>query len=57
MTTTWTYTDYTISNSLYLPLPNIINRIAGAFSGNLPRISPFQKGNGKSFPQNLTGFF
>jgi hypothetical protein len=57
MKTTWTYTDYTISNSLYLPLPNIINRIAGAFSGSLPRISPFQKGNGKGLPQNLTGFF
>jgi hypothetical protein len=58
MTTTWTYTDYAISNSMYLPLPNIINRISSAFNGKFPTISPFQggKGNG-NFPQNISGFF
>lgn len=55
--TNWTYTDYALSNSLYLPLPNIIDRISNAFRGNFPTISPFQggKGNG-NFPQNITGF-
>lgn len=58
MSTTWTYTDYTISNSLYLPLPSIINRVTGAFSGKFPTISPFQGGpaNG-NYPQNISGFF
>lgn len=56
--TTWTYTDYALSNSLYLPLPNIIDRISNAFSGKFPTISPFQGGkNNGNFPQNISGFF
>lgn len=58
MTTTWTYTDYAVANSLYLPLPNIINRISNAFNGKFPTISPFQGGRGNgNFPQNISGFF
>ena len=56
--TTWTYTDYALSNSLYLPLPNIIDRISNAFSGKFPTISPLQGGkNNGNFPQNISGFF
>jgi len=43
ITTSWTYTDYAIANSLYLPLPSIISKISGAFSGKFPTISPFQR--------------
>lgn len=58
MTTQWTYTNYAVANSLYLPLPDIINRISGIFSGNFPTISPFQGGQGNgNFPQNIAGFF
>lgn len=39
-TTEWTYSNYTVQNNLYLPLPDIINKIA---SGNINRISPFQR--------------
>ena len=56
--TTWTYTDYALSNSLYLPLPNIIDKISSAFNGNFSRISPLQGGkNNGNFPQNISGFF
>ena len=56
--TTWTYTDYALSNSLYLPLPNIIDKISNAFNGNFSRISPLQGGkNNGNFPQNISGFF
>ena len=56
--TTWTYTDYALSNSLYLPLPNIIDKISNSFNGNFSRISPFQGGkNNGNFPQNISGFF
>jgi hypothetical protein len=58
ISTGWTYTDYALSNSLYLPLPNIIDRISNAFSGKFPTISPFQGGkNNGNFPQNISGFF
>lgn len=58
MTTQWTFTNYAVANSLYLPLPDIINRISGIFSGNFPTISPFQGGQGNgNFPQNVAGFF
>jgi len=43
ITTSWTYTDYAIANSLYLPLPSIISKISGAFKGKFPTISPFQR--------------
>jgi len=39
-TSEWTYSNYTVQNNLYLPLPDIINKIA---SGNINRISPFQR--------------
>jgi hypothetical protein len=58
MTTQWTYTNYAVANSLYLPLPDIINRISGVFSGQFPTVSPFQGGQGNgNFPQNIAGFF
>jgi hypothetical protein len=44
ISTTWTYTNYAVANSLYLPLPNIIDRISQAFRGKFPSISPWQKG-------------
>jgi hypothetical protein len=42
ITTQWTYTNYAISNSLFLPLPDIIKRIENAFQGKFPIISPLQ---------------
>lgn len=57
ISTKWTYTDYAIANSLYLPLPDIINRISGFFNGKFPTISPFQNGGKGNQPQNITGFF
>ena len=39
--TTWAFSRYTIQNNLYLPLPDIINKIS---SGNINRLSPFQRG-------------
>jgi hypothetical protein len=58
MATTWTYTDYTMSNALYLPLPSIIDKVSSAFNGNLPSISPLQKkGSIGNFAQNISGFF
>ncbi len=46
--TSWTYTNYAISNSLYLPLPNIIDRVTGILKGNFPKISPLQTKSGVS---------
>ena len=54
MSTSWTYTDYAIANSLYLPLPNIIDKISSAFKGDFPKISPLQNKNFSNIP--LTGF-
>ena len=34
------YDSYGIENTLYIPLPDLINKIS---KGNIPRISPFQK--------------
>lgn len=34
MTTQWTYTNYAVANSLFLPLPDIINTVRGFFNGN-----------------------
>ena len=39
--TQWAFSNYAIQNNLYLPLPDIINKIA---SGNFNRLSPFQRG-------------
>jgi hypothetical protein len=36
----WLYDYYTIENSLYIPLPDIISKIG---KGNIPRISPLQR--------------
>jgi hypothetical protein len=56
MSTQWTYTNYAVANSLYLPLPDIINRVTNIFSGKFPTISPFQGGRGNgNFPQTLFG--
>lgn len=46
--TSWTYTNYAISNSLYLPLPNIIDRVTGTLKGNFPKISPLQTKGGRA---------
>jgi len=40
--TQWAYSNYTVHPNLYLPLPDIINRIS---NGVVPNISPFQNGN------------
>jgi len=37
---TFLYDTYTIENNLYIPLPDIINKIG---KGNIPRISPLQR--------------
>jgi hypothetical protein len=43
ITTTWTYTDYAISNAMHLPLPNLINRISNIGKGKFPKITTLQK--------------
>lgn len=40
--TYWSYTNYTVHSNLYLPVPDVINRIT---NGVIPNISPFQNGN------------
>ncbi len=41
--TTWAFSNYTVENNLYLPLPDILNKInKGGFKSLIPRISPFQ---------------
>jgi hypothetical protein len=55
--TYWTYTNYTVHSNLYIPLPNIINRIS---TGTIPNVSPFQNGNSftsANLPTNFQGFF
>lgn len=52
----FTYTNYTIQNSLYFPLADIIqtaSRVAN--NGYVPTVSPLQSSN--NFPQNVSGFF
>lgn len=57
ISTKWTYTDYAVSNSLYLPLPDIIDRVTGFFNGKYPKISPFQNsGRGKN-NQSILSYF
>jgi hypothetical protein len=40
MQTKWIYSHYTVENSLFFPLPTIIDRIS---KGQIPKISPLQK--------------
>jgi len=40
--TNWVYSNSTVHSNLYLPLPDVINRIS---NGVVPNISPFQNGN------------
>ena len=55
-TVNFTYTNYTIQNSLYFPLANIIQTVSNAVNGSyVPTVSPLQ--NSSNFPQNVTGFF
>jgi hypothetical protein len=48
--TNWTYTNYAVANSLYLPLPDIITTIQNWFNGRPPQISPFQNINNNVIP-------
>lgn len=42
-TVQWVYTNYTVENSMYFPLADIINNVSGIFNGNYtPTVSPFQ---------------
>lgn len=45
--TRWTYSNYTVENSLYLPVSDIVNRIA---NGQVPRITTLQNGIGSINP-------
>lgn len=45
--TRWTYSNYTVENSLYLPVQDIVNRIP---NGDIPRISTLQNGIGSINP-------
>lgn len=45
--TRWTYSNYTVENSLYLPVQDIVNRIS---NGDIPRISTLQNGIGNINP-------
>lgn len=46
-TTRWSYSNYTIENNLYLPIADIVNRIA---NGEIPRVTSFQNGIGSINP-------
>lgn len=45
--TRWTYSNYTVENSLYLPIGDIVNRIS---NGSIPRVTSFQNGLGNINP-------
>lgn len=45
--TRWTYSHYTVENSLYLPIADIVNRIS---QGEIPRVTSFQNGIGSINP-------
>ena len=52
----FTYTNYTVQNSLYFPLADIIQTVTNAVNGNYsPVISPLQ--DSSNFPTNAAGFF
>tara|TARA_R110002051_G_scaffold273081_1_gene333755 strand:+ start:13856 stop:14740 length:885 start_codon:yes stop_codon:yes gene_type:complete len=41
----WAFSNYAVRNNLYLPLPDIINKISSkGWKSLIPKISPFQKG-------------
>ena len=55
----WVFTNYTVENSMYFPLADIINNVSGIFNGNYtPTVSPFQNAgaNGTNII-NPAGFF
>lgn len=54
--TTWSYTNYAVANSLYLPLPNIIQRVSDMFKGKFPSLSPFQNGT-QNLQRNIAAYF
>lgn len=44
---TWSYSNYAVQNTLYLPLPDIITKISGIIKNPkqfIPRVSPLQSG-------------
>jgi hypothetical protein len=42
--TEWAFSNYAVRNNLYLPLPDIINKISSkGWKSLIPKISPFQK--------------
>ena len=45
--TRWTYSNYTVESSLYLPVADIVNRIS---NGEIPRVTTFQNGIGSINP-------
>ena len=45
--TRWTYSNYTVETSLYLPVVDIVNRIS---NGAIPRVTTFQNGIGSINP-------
>jgi hypothetical protein len=45
--TRWTYSNYTVESSLYLPVADLVNRIA---NGEIPRVTSFQNGIGSINP-------
>jgi hypothetical protein len=52
----FTYTNYTIENSMYFPLADIINTVSGITNGNYtPQVSPLQDAASRTL--DLAGFF
>lgn len=52
----WGYSNYTIENSMYLPLADIINNVSGIVNGNYtPFVSPLQ--DSVNLPTNAAAFF
>ena len=52
----FTYTNYTVQNSMYFPLANIIQTVSNAVNGSYsPVVFPLQNSN--NYPQNVAGFF
>lgn len=55
-TVNFAYTNYTIENSMYLPLADIITTVQNIVNGNyIPTVSPLQNSN--NFPTNPAAFF
>jgi len=55
-TVNFTYTNYTVQNSMYLPLADIITGVQNIVNGNYtPTVSPLQ--NSQNFPTNAAAFF